>query len=51
MSKTGTRFSLQDKRIFEIMEVEIMRVDCMSIKPVVQMLTEVQESGNDSVRE
>ena len=26
--KTRTRFSLQDKRLFEITEVEIMRVDC-----------------------
>ena len=28
--KIGTRFSLQDKRLFEISEVEIMGVDCMS---------------------
>ena len=27
--KTGIRFSLRDKRIFEITEVEITRVDCM----------------------
>ena len=27
--KTGARFSLQDKRIFEISEVEITRVDYM----------------------
>ena len=26
--KTGTRFSLRDKRLFEITEVEITRVDC-----------------------
>ena len=26
--KTGTRFSLRDKRLFEISEVEITRVDC-----------------------
>ena len=26
--KTGIRFSLRDKRLFEITEVEIMRVDC-----------------------
>ena len=31
-SKTRTRFSLRDKRLFEITEVEIMRVDCM-LKP------------------
>ena len=29
--KTGTRFSLRDKRLFEITEVEITRVDCMEI--------------------
>ena len=26
--KTGMRFSLRDKRLFEITEVEITRVDC-----------------------
>ena len=30
--KTGTRFSLRDKRVFEISEVEIMRVDCSKIQ-------------------
>ena len=29
--KTGIRFSLRDKRLFEITEVEITRVDCMHI--------------------
>ena len=29
--KTGIRFSLRDKRLFEITEVEITRVDCMSV--------------------
>ena len=29
--KTGTRFSLRDKRLFEITEVEITRVDCINI--------------------
>ena len=29
--KTGTRFSLRDKRLFEIREVEITRVDCIKI--------------------
>ena len=28
--KTGIRFSLRDKRLFEITEVEITRVDCIS---------------------
>ena len=27
--KTGIRFSLRDRRIFEITEVEITRVDCI----------------------
>ena len=27
--KTGMRFSLRDKRLFEITEVEISRVDCI----------------------
>ena len=28
--KTGIKFSLRDKQLFEITEVEITRVDCMS---------------------
>ena len=28
--KTQIRFSLRDKRLFEITEVEIMRVDCIT---------------------
>ena len=37
--KTGIRFSLRDKRLFEITEVEITRVDCISIleSPVLQI--------------
>ena len=31
--KAGTRFSLRDKRLFEISEVEITRVNCMSPPP------------------
>ena len=37
--KTGIRFSLRDKRLFEITEVEITRVDCISyntVKPVLR---------------
>ena len=30
--KTGIRFSLRDKRLFEITEVEITRVDCTCTK-------------------
>ena len=29
--KTGTRFSVRDKQLFEISEVKITRVDCMFI--------------------
>ena len=29
--KTGIRFSLRDKQLFEIAEVEITRVDCMCL--------------------
>ena len=29
--KTGIRFSVRDKRLFEITEVEITRVDCITI--------------------
>ena len=32
--KTGIRFSLRDKRLFEITEVEITRVDCTCTLPV-----------------
>ena len=35
--KTGIRFSLQDKRLFEITEVEITRIDC--IKKIIYNLT------------
>ena len=41
--KTGIRFSLRDKRLFEITEVEITRVDCIDnlakIKQVIQSTT------------
>ena len=32
MLKTGTRFSLRDKRLLEITEFEITRVDCIFIR-------------------
>ena len=31
--KTGIRFSLRDKRLFEITDVEITRVDCIINSP------------------
>ena len=34
--KTGIRFSLRDKLLFEITEVEITRVDCTLVYPPVQ---------------
>ena len=37
--KTGTRVSLRDKRLFEISEVDITRVDCITfLKLTVQLL-------------
>ena len=33
--KTGIRFSLQDKRLFEITEVRITRVDCVTFLPYI----------------
>ena len=39
--KTGARFSLRDKRLFEISEVEIMRVDCTSFSRSLDWLVAV----------
>ena len=36
--KTGIRFSLRDKRLFEITEVEIMRVDCICVRDIKSLL-------------
>ena len=36
--KTGIRFSLGDKRLFEITEVEIIRVDCTYIFLLYKMI-------------
>ena len=33
--KTGTRFSPRDKRLFEINEVEITRVDCINVLKII----------------
>ena len=45
--KTRIRFSLQDKRLFEIIEVEITRVDCSSNRstPMVSF-HKAKQSGN-----
>ena len=36
--KTGIRFSLRDKRLFEITEVDIARVDCISKSSIRQSI-------------
>ena len=41
--KTGIRFSLRDKRLFEITEVEITRVDCIFISLSVRVISERKE--------
>ena len=41
--KIGIRFSLRDKRLFEITEVEITRVDCMSSNDVVFADSEIMK--------
>ena len=38
--RTGVRFSLRDKRLFEISEVKIMRVDCMLTKDYIILIIE-----------
>ena len=43
--KTGTRFSLRDKRLFEISEFEITRVDCIS-ENIVITITVIEEEKN-----
>ena len=45
--KTGIRFSLRDKQLFEITEVEITRVDCI-VTPHLSRLDEmVQMRGHN----
>ena len=39
--KTGIRFSLRDKRLFEITEVEITRVDCIKKKSLMKLCFEI----------
>ena len=38
--ESGTRFSLQDKRLFDISEVEITRVDCILIQFCIHINTD-----------
>ena len=40
--KTGIRFSLRDKRLFEITEVEITRVDCKLEKEKLDLFSETE---------
>ena len=44
--KTGIRFSLRDKRLFEITEVEITRVDCSCENIPVKAETKKQTTEN-----
>ena len=46
--KTGIRFSLCDKRLFEIMEVEIPRVDC-TIKPDINSQVTIHPSNVEEI--
>ena len=39
----GTRFLLRDKRLFEISEVEITRVDCIFVSLSVSFVLELSE--------
>ena len=41
----GTRFSLRDKRLFEISEVEITRVNCISIQAIVDQRIEIRSNA------
>ena len=43
--KTGIRFSLRDKRLFELTEVEITRVDCIS-----HITMRIQSAHKNAVR-
>ena len=43
--KTGIRFSLRDKRLFEITEVEITRVDCICNLSILERLKIVLDKG------
>ena len=48
--RTGTRISLRDKRLFEITEVEITRVDCTcSYIMVYPCALEIRRTNNNSV--
>ena len=49
--KTGIRFSLRDKRLFEITEVEITRVDCIFLfmSNMTYIVTRVQSHINPVV--
>ena len=43
--KTGMRFSLRDKRLFEITGVEITRVDCTSQFRIPKFVVQISEFG------
>ena len=43
--KTGIRLSLRDKRLFEITEVEITRVNCTSQFRIPKFVVQISEFG------
>ena len=43
--KTGIRFSVRDKRLFDITEVEITRVDCICLYIKICLLQQSIRSG------
>ena len=48
--KTGIRFSLRDKRLFEIIEVEITRVDCIIFR-FVEMVNIIRSQTMENYQE
>ena len=48
--KTGIRFSLRDKRLFEIIEVEITRVDCIIFR-FVEMVNIIRSKRMENYQE
>ena len=48
--KTGIRLSLRDKRLFEITEVEITRVNCISEKKKKKKKRDSNTLDSDSAR-
>ena len=49
--KTGIRFSLRDKRLFEITEVEITRVDCNLVKRHFRVQLDLKKKNLDHLNQ